>query len=174
MGGWASYFGWAQQSTGFLLGMLLAARKKQLVDFLKKYQLRIIIICCISLILAGIIYIQPHDITKITNEQFWVREVIVGAFIIILLILLIHLSFGNKVTYWIGSEMSIYIFSVHGLFINIAEKIINIEKVNLIISFVVVGTIVASGIISIVVYKTKNIIRNLLYTSLGSNAIKDY
>lgn len=140
--GWTSYLGWAQQSVGFALGIILALWKKKIFAFIKKYQVILGVLAFILLIPASLMYIKPHDITKVTNEQYFIREIISLSIILLLLILLTHFSFGNKISKFVGSNLAIYIFAIHGFFINMADELF--ENVNLKISFIIIGSITSS------------------------------
>lgn len=138
--GWTNYFGWAQQSVGFIVGILIGFNKSQFLDFIKKYRIVLVGVSIIALIPAGMIYIQPHDISTVTNVQFILREIISFSIFIITMVLLSCFKLGNRVICYIGSKLSLYIFAIHGIFINISE--ILFDKID--ISFVILGSVVAA------------------------------
>ena len=142
--GWTNYFGWAQQSLGFIGGMIIALWKNRIFEIYYKYKAAIAILSVAMLIPSGLVYIRPHDITRVTNEQFIIRTVISFACINLLIILLFYVSFGNKLTKYVGEKLSIYIFAIHGLFIGIINKYFNGIDNNIKIILIVVLSILGA------------------------------
>jgi hypothetical protein len=113
--GWTNYFGWAQQSVGFIVGILIGFYKRRFLDFIKKYRIVLVGVSIIALIPSGMIYIQPHDISAVTNEQFWLREIIAFSIFILNMVFLTYFKLGNRIICYIGSKLSLYIFAIHGM-----------------------------------------------------------
>lgn len=143
---WTSYLGWDQQSIGFVIGIMISLWEKEILSFIKKNQVIISILAFCTLIIAGYIYIQPHDISKITYKQYFIRDIIFIACTILLFETLIHITIGNKIVIFIGSKLSIYIFALQGLFIGIAEIFFDKANYDIIVSFVTICSIVGAFI----------------------------
>ena len=148
-------FGWGHQSLGFSAGIAFSLYKEKVLAFIRKH-------CAILTIVNGGIFIcfsllyyyicrKPHDISKLTYSQFFIRIIISFSFILLMIIFLQKYQVGNRVSSYIGSKMSLYIFASHGVYIYITQSNImeNINS-NSAILFVVILSLITSFIISFI------------------------
>lgn len=153
---WTQFFGWAQQSTGFCIGIMISIWKDRIFSLIKKHQIILSIISIILFILAGVQYIKPHDINIVTNFQFLLREILSLTAIILIFIFYLHFKFENRIINYIGSKMAIYTFAFHGFFISVCERFFNCQQqVNLIIFTIIAATLITSFLCSIATDKIK-------------------
>lgn len=150
-GGVFQYFGWGNQAMGFLIGIYIAEYYDFFVRVIDKYKWCIIGVASVCLLICGCIYAKPHDISVVTTEQFFLRWGISFSMIALLFVFMQHVSVNNKLVCYIGKEMSLSIFLIHGILINISEKIFNSEESIywLAAPFVVVSTYTIAWIISV-------------------------
>ena len=141
---WTDYLGWPQQSIGFVLGIILAIWKEKILSFLYKYKTMLLTASVLVLLITGEYYARKHDISKITNEQLLIRNIISMSCIIIMLVFLQYFSLGNRIIVFVGHNLSIYIFALHGLLIGIVDVYYNGIDDNLRIGFIIMASLIGS------------------------------
>lgn len=139
------FFGWGFASIGFVIGMYICIYTNEIVRIMRNRKYVVITsICFITLLIISVLkYIKPHDITMITTEQFFLRQIISLAFVGLIMVFFNYYIVGNRFCIFIGSKLSIYIFSFHGIWVSIVKEL-NIGDDNVIIFTVMIGTFVSA------------------------------
>lgn len=144
---------WPAQELGFAVGIISALYREKIESAIRKNTVCIFIVSIVIFIAAAVIYVLrysgEHDIRTLSSGMYLGRIVMQVAALLIIFSFLIRFRIGNKITLFIGSHLSMYIFVFHGLFIQIA-KVKGMEGEGG-IAFVLAATICAAIIVDFVI-----------------------
>ena len=133
------HLGWAAQSIGFTLGIIISFWKDIIILFIVKNRIVVTLAAIITGIPVGIIYMRPHNMSIVTSTQFFERIIIQFLIFLLVMVFLTYFKMGNTITNYIGSHLSMYIFLFHGTIICFLESLcLKNEGVYLIL--VILGT----------------------------------
>ena len=141
-----SYFGWANQSIAFIYGIVIAKK----LDYFKKilFEKRILIFCICILLISTLtpLYISRRNIYYISWAQYFLRIILVSAFILCIFVITQNMRLGNKIILYIVN-LSYYIFLLQGVVIKLIQKLQLYDKLQP--SFIVILICVLTFLLSI-------------------------
>lgn len=115
---------WPPQELGFAIGILVGVYKEKIELFVKKYSGSVTIISMIVFLAVAIGYIYKysgeHDYTVLSTGMYVGRVIMQITALLIILIFLSKFKIGNRVSLYIGKHLSMYVFLIHGVIIDLA------------------------------------------------------
>ena len=115
---------WPPQELGFAIGIFCGVFKENIEVFLEKYTVPATMISTLGFLAAAIGYIYrysgEHDITTLSTGMYIGRVVMQVMALFIILIFLSRFKIGNRISLYMGKHLSMYIFLIHGVIIDLA------------------------------------------------------
>ncbi len=116
---------WPAQELGFAVGVGYGVHKEKIEGVLRKNTIWIfmssIIIFLITAVTYVIRYSGEHDIRVLSSGMYLGRIIMQGSALLIIFTFLLWFQIGNRITIFIGKHLSMYIFILHGLILELTK-----------------------------------------------------
>lgn len=136
---------WYVSCLSFVIGMLWASNEKELINICKNKYYYFIGLSFIAFSLTYRLDIVIYKIFKISVDSLLIMSSILACsfFTLFFILLTMKFKFGNKMLTWYG-KISLELYLIHGLIINIVSKFMIINKAYFLILVFLISTIAAT------------------------------